>query len=105
MDILLALIQRPGETETGTGIDLEFVVMDEEEFERPYRVIIHNDNVTTFEFVINTLVTIFQLSLRRNGLPLKLTTGATLMSVPFPWRRPRAVSLRPSLPPGKRVFP
>jgi ATP-dependent Clp protease adaptor protein ClpS len=62
MDILIALTQQPGETETETGIDLEFVVMDEEELERPYRVIIHNDNVTTFEFVINILVTIFQLS-------------------------------------------
>ena len=62
MDIGVTLIQQPGETETETGIDLEFVVMDEEELERPYRVIIHNDNVTTFEFVINILVTIFQLS-------------------------------------------
>src|SRR5690554_4744049 len=61
-EIVLALIQPPGETETGTDIDLEFVVMDEEELERPYRVIIHNDNVTTFEFVINILVTVFRLS-------------------------------------------
>ena len=62
MERWVALSQQPGETETETGIDLEFVVMDEEELERPYRVIIHNDNVTTFEFVINILVTIFQLS-------------------------------------------
>ncbi len=53
------------DTETDTGIDLEFIVMDEEELERPYRVIIHNDNVTTFEFVINILVTIFELSFFR----------------------------------------
>ena len=50
------------DTQTDTGIDLEFVVMDEEELERPYRVIIHNDDVTTFEFVINILVTVFQVS-------------------------------------------
>jgi ATP-dependent Clp protease adaptor protein ClpS len=53
------------ETETDTDIDLEFVVMDEEELERPYRVIIHNDDVTTFEFVINILVVVFKLSFFR----------------------------------------
>ena len=49
-------------TDTDTGIDLEFVVMDEEELERLYRVIIHNDDVTTFEFVINILGSVFGLS-------------------------------------------
>ncbi len=53
------------DVQTDTDIDLEFVVMDEEELERPYRVIIHNDNVTTFEFVINILVTVFQKTFAR----------------------------------------
>ncbi|GAB4422593.1 MAG: ATP-dependent Clp protease adaptor ClpS [Anaerolineae bacterium] len=53
------------DTETETGIDLEFVVMDEAELERPYRVIIHNDDVTTFEFVINILVVVFEQSFAR----------------------------------------
>ena len=53
------------ETNTDTDLDLEFVVMDEEELERPYRVIIHNDNVTTFDFVIGILVTVFNLSFIR----------------------------------------
>ncbi|HMQ56192.1 MAG TPA: ATP-dependent Clp protease adaptor ClpS [Anaerolineae bacterium] len=53
------------DTETDTGIDVEFIVMDEEEFEKPYRVIIHNDDVTTFEFVINILVTVFELTFIR----------------------------------------
>ena len=53
------------DTETTTNVDLEFVVMDEEELERPYRVIIHNDHVTTFEFVIAVLVNIFELPFTR----------------------------------------
>lgn len=53
------------DTETSTDIDIEFIVMDEEELERPYRVIIHNDNVTTFEFVIAVLVNIFELPVDR----------------------------------------
>jgi ATP-dependent Clp protease adaptor protein ClpS len=53
------------ETDTETGIDVEFIVMDEEELEKPYRVIIHNDDVTTFEFVINILVTVFALTFIR----------------------------------------
>ena len=52
-------------TDTETEIDLEFVVMDEEELERPYRVIIHNDDVTTFAFVINVLVSVFDVGFMR----------------------------------------
>ncbi|MCB0165591.1 MAG: ATP-dependent Clp protease adaptor ClpS [Anaerolineae bacterium] len=55
----------PTDTETATDIDLEFVVVSDEELERPYRVIIHNDNVTTFEFVINILVTVFTVTFAR----------------------------------------
>ena len=51
------------DTETETGIDLEFIVIEDEELERPYRVIIHNDDKTPFDFVINILVSVFQLSL------------------------------------------
>jgi ATP-dependent Clp protease adaptor protein ClpS len=52
-------------TETTTGFDLEFIVQDEEELERPYRVIIHNDHVTTMEFVIAVLIKFFELPLNR----------------------------------------
>ncbi|MCB0191441.1 MAG: ATP-dependent Clp protease adaptor ClpS [Anaerolineae bacterium] len=53
------------DTQTDTDIDLEFIVMSDEELERPYRVIIHNDNVTTFEFVIHILVTVFGVTFIR----------------------------------------
>ena len=46
------------ETETDTERDTETV----EWVEPPYRVLIHNDNVTTFEFVIRMLQSIFKLS-------------------------------------------
>lgn len=53
------------DSETTTDVDLEFVVLDETELERPYRVIIHNDPVTTFEFVISILIEVFELSAYR----------------------------------------
>jgi ATP-dependent Clp protease adaptor protein ClpS len=70
------------DTQTDTGIDLEFVVQDEEELEKPYRVIIHNDDVTTFEFVINILVVIFQLTfVRATHIAFEThTTGASYVA-------------------------
>ena len=61
----ITLTEFDSDTDTQTDIDIEFVVMEEEELERPYRVIIHNDNVTTFEFVIAVLVNIFELPIYR----------------------------------------
>lgn len=63
--VLAAGTETESDTGTDTGLDIEFVVMDETELERLYRVIIHNDNVTTFDFVIAVLVTIFELSFGR----------------------------------------
>ena len=66
-ETLSVVLDSNGDTEidTGTDLDIEFVVMDEEELARPYRVIIHNDNVTTFDFVIAILVRVFELSVYR----------------------------------------
>lgn len=45
--------------------ELDFKVMDETELERPFRVIIHNDNVTPMDFVIAVLTTYFELTTDR----------------------------------------
>ena len=62
VDVIPFKLDTDTDTKTGTDIELEFVVMDEEELDHPYRVIIHNDDVTTFEFVINILVVVFTKS-------------------------------------------
>ena len=46
-------------------IQLDFVVMDEAELEKPFRVIIHNDNITPYDFVLVILCTIFELNINR----------------------------------------
>lgn len=42
-------------------IDVEWVVIPDEELEKLYRVIILNDDITTFEFVIMSLIVVFQI--------------------------------------------
>jgi ATP-dependent Clp protease adaptor protein ClpS len=49
--------------ETTTGV--EYVVISDEDLEKPYRVIIENDDVTPMEFVVLVLLTIFELPLER----------------------------------------
>jgi ATP-dependent Clp protease adaptor protein ClpS len=49
--------------ETTTGV--EYVLVADEDLEKPYRVIIENDDVTPMDFVVLVLLTIFELTLER----------------------------------------
>ncbi len=52
-------------TKTRPDTDTEFIIASDEELEKPYRVIIENDDVTPMEFVTLVLVFVFELPYER----------------------------------------
>ncbi len=46
-------------------VDLDFVVLNDEALEQPFRVIIHNDDITPIDFVVAVLCNIFELGAKK----------------------------------------
>jgi ATP-dependent Clp protease adaptor protein ClpS len=78
--------------QTTTIPTTEFVVVTDEELERPYRVIIENDDVTPMDFVVLVLETIFELDFARAEqvmLEAHLNGRAHVVTLPFEDARQR----------------
>jgi ATP-dependent Clp protease adaptor protein ClpS len=72
----------PPETTTTT----EYIIASDEDLERPYRVIIENDDVTPMEFVVLVLLSIFDLDMERAEavmLEAHYKGQAYVVSLPF----------------------
>ncbi len=74
------------EIATRPRVDTEYLVAGDQELDRPYRVIIENDDVTPMEFVVLVLRVIFQLSAER-AVQVMLTAHhegrAHVVTLPF----------------------
>lgn len=77
---------------TKTIPSTEFVVASEEELERPYRVIIENDDVTPMDFVVLVLEAVFELDYPRAEqvmLDAHLNGRAHVVTLPYEDARQR----------------
>ena len=69
-----------------TTTTVEYIVASDEDLERPYRVIIENDDVTPMEFVVLVLLSIFDLDIDRAEavmLEAHYKGHAYVVSLPF----------------------
>jgi ATP-dependent Clp protease adaptor protein ClpS len=70
----------PPEVERDAVRDLDELPVSQTELEPPYRVLVHNDDVTPFDFVIAVLRAVFHLSGRD---ALAITTRAHLTGLAY----------------------
>jgi ATP-dependent Clp protease adaptor protein ClpS len=69
-----------------TTTTIEYIIASDEDLERPYRVIIENDDVTPMEFVVLVLLSIFELDMQRAEavmLEAHYKGQAYVVSLPF----------------------
>jgi ATP-dependent Clp protease adaptor protein ClpS len=89
----------PSDTDTKPRIDAEYVIVDDAELERRYRVIIENDDITPMEFVEMVLVVIFELDSQR-AFEVTLTAHnegrAHVVTLPFEDARQRVYAAQSS---------
>jgi ATP-dependent Clp protease adaptor protein ClpS len=76
----------PAEIESDREVGLDELPVAQTELEPPFRVLIHNDDVTPFDFVIAVLRSVFYLS-GREALAITtrahLTGRAYVMTLPY----------------------
>ena len=60
---MLPLNLAPAEPDTDTDVDVEVTSDEEVMIDPPFRILIHNDDVTPYDFVIHVLQSVFNFNL------------------------------------------
>ena len=76
-------------------IGFQFIPVTEEDLEKPYRVIILNDDVTTFEFVIASLIIVFEVDdIRAEAIAWETHTIGEAYVVTLPYKEAKEKVVR-----------